>query len=177
VETIKQVLGRFGEQCVAKQCSCPQCKRRRTLVRLPANFKCADVICDFCGYLAQVKTVRTKNIHDVPKTVLGAAWVPQEQRMTAGIYFPLFLVLINDSRSYSIFYLTADLQQPTIFKPRSPLSASARRAGWRGFIYDLGDIKNHFVKLVQPIPTPRDGAIIFGDLIGRTMAPITAMMI
>jgi hypothetical protein len=31
----------------------------------------------------------------------------------------------------------ADLQAPEMFKPRNPLKASARRAGWQGFIYDL----------------------------------------
>jgi type II restriction enzyme len=58
--TKRQILGRFGEMCVAKDCRCPKCKRNRTLKRLPNNFKCADVICDFCGYLAQVKAVTVK---------------------------------------------------------------------------------------------------------------------
>jgi hypothetical protein len=70
-----------------------------TLVRLPANFKCADVICDFCGYLAQVKAASTEKIGSVPKSVLGAAWGPQQERMKAGIYFPLFLVLIAEEQS------------------------------------------------------------------------------
>ena len=34
---------------MVKSCSCPRCKRSDTLVRLPPNFKCADIICDFCG--------------------------------------------------------------------------------------------------------------------------------
>ena len=93
--TKRQVLGRYGEVCVVKECACPKFKRNRTLKRLPANFKCADVICDFCGYLAQVKAATVNRIDIIPKTVLGAAWGPQKDRMTAAIYFPLFLVLVS----------------------------------------------------------------------------------
>ena len=149
--TVRQILGTFGEDCVAKDCKCPRCKRSRTLKRLPNNFKCADVICDFCGYLAQVKAANASDVEKVPRTILGAAWGPQRERMDAGIYFPLFLVLVNagatSRRRYSIPYLPADLQSPEMFKPRGPLSANARRAGWQGFIYDLEPVRSHFVRL------------------------------
>lgn len=117
-------------------------------MKLPNNFKCADVICDFCGYLAQVKTVRVRNVESVPNAVLGAAWGPQKDRMASAIYFPLFLVLIGVSKTaYSIFYLSADLQVPSMFQPRSPLSPTARRAGWQGFIYDLRPVRDRFVRI------------------------------
>ena len=104
------------------------------------------IICDFCGFLAQVKSSNVKNINLLPKSILGAAWKPQEERMNAGIFFPLYLVLVN-KKEYSIFYLSADLQSKEIFIPRKPLSEKARRAGWQGFIYDISKIKNHFVRL------------------------------
>ncbi len=144
--TKRQVLGRFGEICVVKECASPKCKRTRTLKSLPNNFKCADVICDFCGYLGQVKAVTVKDIEVVPGSVLGAAWGPQRERMAAAIYFPLFLVLVS-GRQHSIFYLSPDLQTEAIFKPRVPLSKRARRAGWQGFIYDLSSVTNKFVRL------------------------------
>ncbi|MFK4820220.1 DpnI domain-containing protein [Ochrobactrum quorumnocens] len=52
--------------------------------------------------------------------------------MLSSVYFPLFLVLVSPTKEYSIFYLAADLQSPEMFKPRTPLSATARRAGWQG---------------------------------------------
>ena len=134
--TDKQKLGAFGETVVAKRCSCPRCKGNHTLRRLPTNFKCADVICDFCGFLAQVKSVSTTQLDNIPKIVAGAAWGPQKSRMDAGIYFPLYLVLV-DGRKHSVYYLGADYQLPEMFKKRAPLSASAKRAGWQGFLYDL----------------------------------------
>jgi hypothetical protein len=76
------------------------------------------VICDFCGYLAQVKAARVRNVDVLPSVLLGAAWRPQKHRMDAAIYFPLFLVLVGPSRAkYSIFYLGADLQMPSMFQP------------------------------------------------------------
>ena len=146
--TAKQELGLFGEQRVTKDCLCPRCKRPRTLVRLPPNFKCADVICDFCGYLAQVKTTTVVAIQNLPKAVLGAAWGPQKERMDAAIYFPLFLVLVTpDRRNYSIFYLSADLQKPEMFQARKPLSPTAKRHGWQGFMYNLEAVRDCFVRL------------------------------
>jgi len=146
--TDKQKLGDFGEEMVVKNCHCPKCKKEKTLKLLPKNFKCADVVCDFCGYLGQVKAKNVKDITEIPKQILGAAWSPQNERMNAGIYFPLFIVLVCGDE-YSIFYLSADLQVPDMFVARKPLSPDAKRAGWQGFIYDMTKIpKGAVVKLV-----------------------------
>jgi len=134
--TSKQQLGIFGETMVVKHCSCPKCKKEKTLKTLPPNFKCADIVCDFCGYLGQVKASNVSDINHIPSTILGAAWGPQSARMEAGIYFPLFIVLVN-KKDYSIYYLSADTQEPEMFVPRKPLSKTAKRAGWQGFYYDL----------------------------------------
>lgn len=64
----------------------------------------------------------------------------QAERMKAGIYFPLFLVLVA-GRKRAIYYLSADLQDPSLLKRRKPLSSEARRAGWQGFHYLLGGVK------------------------------------
>ena len=144
--TDKQKLGVLGEDLVVKNLICQKCKKKKTLKKLPMNFKCADLICDFCGFLAQVKSSNVKNINNLPNSILGAAWKPQQERMDAGIYFPLYLVLVN-GKNHSVFYLSADLQSKDIFIPRKPLSASAKRAGWQGFMYNISKIKNHFVRL------------------------------
>lgn len=129
-----------------RKCRCPRCKREITLKRLPPNFKCADIICDFCGYLAQVKAVTSANISEIPNKVLGAAWRHQRDRMDAAIYFPLFLVMVVGKES-AIYYLSAGLQKPSMFLSRKPLSATARRAGWQGFLYDLVPVKNSLVRI------------------------------
>ena len=151
--TSKQVLGQWGETLVAKKSACPRCKRTYSLRRLPTNFKCADIICDFCGYLAQVKTLTVRDVSRPPSSILGAAWKPQRARMKAGIYFPLFIVLRN-GKKYSVYYLATEFQHPTIFKKRRPLSTTARRAGWQGFTYNLS-IAVKAGALVKIIPSNR----------------------
>ena len=64
MRTDKQKTGDFGEDLIKKKFGCPKCKREKTLKKLPPNFKCADIICDFCGYLAQVKTSNVSNIYE-----------------------------------------------------------------------------------------------------------------
>ena len=144
--TDKQKLGVLGEDLIVKNLICQKCKKKKTLKKLPMNFKCADLICDFCGFLAQVKSSNVRNINNLPNSILGAAWKPQQERMDAGIYFPLYLVLVN-GKNHSVFYLSADLQSKDIFIPRKPLSASTKRSGWQGFMYNISKIKNHFVRL------------------------------
>lgn len=136
MRTVRQALGDWGETTVLGSCTCPKCKREKTLVRLPSNFKCADLICDFCGFLAQVKAMNVRNVQVLPKTVLGAAWAPQRDRMNQGIYFPLFLVLKAGIES-AIYYLATDFQSPALFRVRKPLSEKSKRAGWQGFVYVL----------------------------------------
>jgi type II restriction enzyme len=146
--TDRQVTGEFGEKLVTKALTCPRCKIGNRLQRLPTNFKCADLICDFCGYLAQVKTCTVADVNVPPDSIMGAAWRPQKDRMDAGIYFPLYIVALSkDRKSHAIYYLSADLQEPDIFEARAPLSATARRAGWQGFNYRLAHIQDRLVRL------------------------------
>ena len=146
--TDNQVKGEFGEKLVVKLCACPKCKRNKTLQRLPPGFKCADVICDFCGFLAQVQTCAVTDVDCAPDNIMGAAWGPHKERMDAGIYFPLYIVAISkDAKSQAIYYLSADLQEPDIFQPRNPLGPTARRAGWQGFNYRLAHIRERLVRL------------------------------
>jgi hypothetical protein len=101
------------------------------------------------GFLGQVKTSRRSEVDVIPKQILGAAWGPMKERLDAGLYFPLFLVLVpKKGRGNAIRYLAADLQTLEMFEPRKPLSKSAKRAGWQGFYYDLSAVGDRFVRLV-----------------------------
>ena len=137
----RQLLIKFGEERVAKDCTCPKCKKPRTLVRLPSNIKCADVICDFCGYLAQVKTVSLPNADVIPKVVPGAAWGPQRERMDALIFVPLFLVLVEPTKRYAIYYLPTDLQVPNMFV------STASSATSKGFMFDFTEVTGSLIRI------------------------------
>jgi type II restriction enzyme len=147
--TARQALGELGERLIVSSMSCPRCKRQRTLRQLRRNFKCADVICDFCGFLAQVKTNQSSDIDALPSHLLGGAWAPTKERIDAGLYFPLYLVLVHRAnvKKVSVWYLSADLQPEAMYVRRNALSPSAKRAGWQGFLYDLTKVKHAFVRL------------------------------
>ena len=144
--TKKQTLGVFGENFVRRNCSCPKCKKDNTFKLLPTNFKCSDIICDFCGFLGQVKTSKVKEINILPKRILGAAWKPQKERMDSGLYFSLYLVLVDTNNNVAVYFLPAELQEPEMFIVRKPLSANAKRAGWQGYYYQVEAEK--FVRLI-----------------------------
>ena len=104
--TAKQELGALGERLVVQNCACPRCKQRGTLVPLRTNFKCADVICDFWGYLAQVKASTSRDGKTPSKRLLGAAWGAATKAHGCGYLFSLFVVLVTPARDrFSIHYL------------------------------------------------------------------------
>lgn len=149
--TIKQKLGEHGETLVCQLCICPKCKRAKTFRRLKVNFECADIICEFCSFTAQVKATRKTDLDKLPRKVPGAAWIPQKLRLEAGIYIPFYLVLVRPRNwnVYAIYYLVPDVQHIDMFLPRKKrLSPKAKRAGWWGFDYKFhGDDQKLFVRL------------------------------
>lgn len=149
--TVFQDLGNLGEKYVTRHVKCPRCKQiGKTLRMLPTNFKCADLICDFCGYLAQVKTRSVLDESKCPVSIPGAAWGPQSERMKSGIYFPLFIVTVNKrNRRKAIFYLPADFQTEEMFTPRRRLKRTAKRAGWQGYNINLNKAISQPVRVIQ----------------------------
>ena len=130
--TSHQALGDYGEAVVARL-PCPKCKHDRTLRRLPVNFRWADIICDFCGYLAQSQGDGASRRRHSATIAHGSCRGPQNERMTAGIYFPLFIVVANADRSaHAVYYLPADLQQPEMFQQRRPSQANGAPSGMGG---------------------------------------------
>ncbi len=147
-----QELGKHGERIVIRYCACPRCKRSKTLKKLVTNFKCADIICDFCGFIAQVKTSRVSDINKLPSKLPAGNWLSQKERMDAGIYISLYIVLVkrDDWMKFTISYLASELQSSEMFIPRKPLSERAKRAGWQGFVYKFEDRDKLLVSRVYP---------------------------
>jgi len=132
-------IGDSAERLVCSEVFCPKCKRGK-LRRLPRNFECIDVICSFCGYVAQVKAhaVRdweTESVSRLP----GATWRTQKERLEAGIYYPLFVVLYFRKKPFrtrpiKILYLPVDFQVPMIFQPRRTQGHGSRRFD---YVFDI----------------------------------------
>lgn len=152
VPTAKQELGKRGEKAVCVQVACPRCGREKQLRPLPPNFECVDVICKFCGFLAQVKATSRTSADGPPATVLGGAWQPQHDRVIAGIFHPLYVVSYTGASLNRIDYVPSHMLSayPSVFKPRAKLRESAKRAGWQGFLYDLRELPTIAIQQVYP---------------------------
>lgn len=90
---------------------------------------------------------------ELPSRVLGGAWGPQRDQILAGIFQPLFVVGFDASRRLvRIDYVPSHILQatPDVFEPRAPLGASARRAGWQGFVYNITRIPAIGIARVYP---------------------------
>lgn len=149
MSTKKQRNGARGERLVARRCSCPKCKRNKTFRQLKNGFECADLICKFCGFLAQVKAAAVNDLTQIPNYVPSAAWRPMQERLAAGIYIPLFLVLFTKTRrpSSAIYYLSPDLQELKMFRIRNPSKVKERKNPFAGYGYDFSRLKDAFVRL------------------------------
>jgi hypothetical protein len=150
--TARQQLGEKGEAMVSRHVACPRCNRPHHLAKLQRNFQCADLICKFCGYLAQVKAATIPG-SEFPDRLLGAAWGPQHEQIIAGIYHGLYLVGFSpSSRLIRIDYVPAHILQttPEVFEPRRPLSPEAKTAGWQGFYYNLTKLPAIGIHQVYP---------------------------
>jgi hypothetical protein len=157
-ETVYQRHGRLAEKAVTRHCACPRCKKPFARLRsLRKGFRCADVICDFCGYLAQVKGISQKG---KTTTVRGSGWKAQEKRLDAGIYFPIFIVKLQDERPVSIHYIPADFLRREFFvkgKRRRVIKAGEPvgkpRRYWM-FNYDLRKLDPRRIIQVWPEEPP-----------------------
>jgi hypothetical protein len=83
----------------------------------------------------------------------GAAWDPQHRRIIAGIFHSLYAVSFKGSSLVRIDYIPAHMLSayPSVFKPRTKLSATAKRAGWQGFNYDLRELPPIASQQVYPL--------------------------
>ena len=158
-ETAQQTSGRLGELAVCRTVSCPRCGRPR-LSTLPRNFDCADVICRFCGFLAQVKSVTSAD-GSWPTTLPGGSWPRQQEQIISGIFHALYVVAFAPSsrKLVSIDYVPSHILQaaPDIYVPRKPTKPVGRTTPFLGFRYDSRKIPVIGVhRVFGPSSAPRD---------------------
>jgi hypothetical protein len=148
----KKAKGDLAEELVCSKIKCPVCKGGR-LRRLPANFPCADVICSFCGSMAQVKyhTVTNPEVEYVSR-LPGATWKTQKRRIEAGTCLPIYVVLYFRDEPIRILYLPIEFQLPEVFRRRrGPLRREQK------FDYHFGwETKRFFVPVWEKEPWEDD---------------------
>lgn len=115
---------------------------------LPAGTKVADLECYRCQRRYQVKGKdgRFGNL------VTGAAYEPVLEALRSGA-MPDYLLVEYDTR-FNIVVFASALPGRHIgaecIVPRKALSASARRAGWRGCNINVGNLSRYRISIVEP---------------------------
>ncbi|MEX2242364.1 MAG: DpnI domain-containing protein [Fimbriimonadaceae bacterium] len=152
IPTPRALTGRRGEAAVTRLVACPRCSRPRHLRPLEAGFQCADVICKFCGFLAQVKATMVSPDRR-PSRLLGGSWARQHEQILADIFQALFIVtLAQNGKPIAIYYVPSHILRahPAVYRPRNALAATARRPNFRGFMYDLTQLPEVGIQQVYP---------------------------
>lgn len=80
-----------------------------------------------------MKAHRVTDWEDVSLAKLpGATWKSQEERIQAGIYYPIYVVLYDEKdRPVEILHLSVDHQIPRMFRPRRKPQRGAQRFDYR----------------------------------------------
>jgi Dam-replacing family/Dam-replacing HTH domain len=108
---------------------CLNCERDE-LDQLPDNTPVADFACAVCESRYQLKGKNGR----LGKKIPGAAYQPTIDAIRAGA-MPEYVLVEFDTRFATVVFVDAfpgRLITEERVEPRKPLSASARRAGWRG---------------------------------------------
>lgn len=117
---------------------------------MEAGFPCVDVICKFCGLLAQVKST-TATVNDRPTRALGANWAPQKEQILRDIFHALYVVSIVRGEAERIWYVPAHMLRvnPAAFRPGGITRDGSNRLR-QGFSYDLRAIPDIGIERVFP---------------------------
>lgn len=123
-----QIIRVLSESWVSSNVFCPCCGRER-IHELKNNMPVADMQCDRCGEIFELKS---KNGH-IGNKIVDGAYNTMIQRINSATNPELFIL------QYTVDYRVTDLTLipkfffvPNIIEKRKPLSQSARRAGWTG---------------------------------------------
>lgn len=113
-----RLMGEACERYVVQEVRCPRCTG--TFVRFPTNEKFKDIYCNHCFQSFQIKKGKDTNC------LLGGDYFTTINNLKQVD----FLVV----KPSGTFHIPHERIKKHMVVPRKPLSANARRAGWRGCV-------------------------------------------
>ena len=118
----------MSERWLTQNLFCPCCGNIR-VEKMPNNSPVADVYCENCGEVFELKSKRNR----IGAKILDGAYHTMIERITSNVNPQLFLM--QYSAKFSVTDLTLVPKfffTPDIIERRKPLPPTARRAGWVG---------------------------------------------
>lgn len=118
----------MSERWFAENLFCPCCGNIR-VEKLPNNSPVADVCCEHCGEIFELKSKR----NSIGAKIMDGAYHTMIERITSNLNPQLFLMQYSATLSVTNLTLIPKFFfTPDIIEKRKPLSPKARRAGWVG---------------------------------------------
>jgi type II restriction enzyme len=131
-----QIARRTTEPWARDNLYCPACGSR--LSQCPPNTKSKDFDCLHCGEAFQLKSSR----RNFTGKLTGADYDTEVASVLSGNHPSLILVryTMATMRVSDVQFIHRSCITRSCITPRKPLKAGAQRAGWQGFMLDLGRI-------------------------------------
>lgn len=118
----------MSETWVSDNIYCPACGHLR-LTHLPNNMPVADLQCDSCGEMYELKSKNGK----IGKKIADGAYATMIDRITSTKNPDLFVMEYSDDYQIrNLILIPKFFFIPSIIEKRKPLKPDARRAGWTG---------------------------------------------
>ena len=129
-----RIVGEAIENCIVTM-PCPVCNKK-ALVKYAASEKSKDVRCDKCGCQFQIKGTKThsKKMPTVLK-LLGAEYKTTRSSIQESNVHYIIMLYSQMGGIYTVdgvYFVDRDCIDESCIVPRTPLSSTARRAGWQG---------------------------------------------
>lgn len=153
--TPRQATGEKAENAVVRFARCPRCTCPRQMRRWKGSFPAVDIICPRCGFLAQVKAAkRTPSGQLIAGS--GGNWGVQLEKMLLGVYYDLYVVVLNGRSVEEILRVPAHMLQatPSVFQPKTPIR-SGRNRGLQQFTYNLAPLPQYAFEEIYSRPRRR----------------------
>jgi len=138
-----RIIGEAVEDCVITM-PCPICNNK-ALVKYKTNQKSKDVKCENCSCQIQIKATKHTKRQSTSLKLLGAEYKTtclsiKENNVH---YLVLMYSVVGDKYSINEIYFIdhTDINDSCII-PRTPLSSTAKRAGWQGCMLVFNTFKS-----------------------------------
>ena len=118
----------MSEGWLLRNLFCPCCGNEQ-IDKLRNNAPVADMRCEVCGEIFELKSKRNR----IGRKVLDGAYQTMIERITSNTNPQLFVMQYSPSLSVTdLMFIPKFFFTPDIIEQRKPLSATAKRAGWVG---------------------------------------------
>ena len=126
-KSASQKIRVMSERWFTQNLFCPCCGNIR-IEKMPNNSPVADVYCENCGEIFELKSKRTH----IGAKILDGAYHTMIERITSNVNPQLFVMQYSNLSVTDLTLIPKFFFTPDVIEKRKPLPPTARRAGWVG---------------------------------------------